>query len=198
MDGCVCLCVCMGCVCECLSGCLACVPVRNNRWCVVATNQAHRLQVILLDTEFYRDRLPRAKVGSFDESVVVDARSSPTVRLALRLLYEKADTEDSLVVPYSQNDYEGLPRDSVVRCGLTGMKICPYAMRHGGASHDALAKRRTLSEIAKRGHWLSDRSVRRYEKAGLLLQQWKRVPQRVQALAPGAEAAARLALEAAF
>ena len=39
-----------------------------------------------------------------------------------------------------------------------------YRLRHGGASHDAAARLRTIAEIKRRGRWASDRSVRRYEK----------------------------------
>ena len=39
-----------------------------------------------------------------------------------------------------------------------------YRLRHGGASHDAAARLRTIAEIKRRGRWASDNSVRRYEK----------------------------------
>ena len=39
-----------------------------------------------------------------------------------------------------------------------------YRLRHGGASHDAASRLRTISEIKRRGRWASDTSVRRYEK----------------------------------
>jgi hypothetical protein len=42
-------------------------------------------------------------------------------------------------------------------------KFVLYLLRHSGASNDAFHKRRTIQEIKRRGRWLSDRSVRRYE-----------------------------------
>lgn len=42
-----------------------------------------------------------------------------------------------------------------------------YSLRHGGASHDALHRRRPLGAIKKRGHWQSDNRVWRYEKAAV-------------------------------
>ena len=39
-----------------------------------------------------------------------------------------------------------------------------YRLRHGGASHDAAARLRSIVEIKRRGRWASDTSVRRYEK----------------------------------
>ena len=41
-----------------------------------------------------------------------------------------------------------------------------HQLRHGGASHDASTGQRTLPEIKARGHWESDRSVKRYRKPG--------------------------------
>ena len=76
------------------------------------------------------------------------------------------------------------------------MALCPYAPRHGGASSDALLfatsgpsssrRGRSIGQIAKCGRWMSQKNVRRYEKHGLLLQQWKRVPQEIQARADSA------------
>ena len=45
----------------------------------------------------------------------------------------------------------------------------PYGLRHGGASHDVLSKRRGLSSVKKRGRWRDGRSVRHYEKATVAL-----------------------------
>jgi integrase len=43
-----------------------------------------------------------------------------------------------------------------------------YRLRHGGASHDAAEKVRTLEEIQKRGGWRSFSSVARYSKPARL------------------------------
>ena len=55
-----------------------------------------------------------------------------------------------------------------------------YSMRHGGASSDALRGHRGTWGITKRGRWAPRSSVKRYEKAGLLLQQWQKVPAAVR------------------
>ena len=39
-----------------------------------------------------------------------------------------------------------------------------YRLRHGGASHDAASRLRSIVEIKRRGRWASDASVRRHEK----------------------------------
>jgi hypothetical protein len=51
---------------------------------------------------------------------------------------------------------------------LEPLGTCLYALRHGGASHDLLHRRRPLEEIKKRGRWVTDSSLRRYAKEARL------------------------------
>ena len=52
-----------------------------------------------------------------------------------------------------------------------------YGNRHGGASYDRLVRRLPIADIKHRGRWRTDSSLRRYEKASLMLQQLNRAPQ---------------------
>ena len=49
-------------------------------------------------------------------------------------------------------------------------------MRHGGASHELAVKARPLDEIKKRGRWLTDTSLRRYEKGARLPELLAKIP----------------------
>ena len=51
-----------------------------------------------------------------------------------------------------------------------------YAMRHGGASDDLLAKRRQLPEVMRRGRWRTDASLRRYAKETRILDEVNKLP----------------------
>ena len=55
------------------------------------------------------------------------------------------------------------------------MGFVPYTARHGGASHDAATGFRSQEGIKRRGRWLVDGSVRRYEKHALLNKQLARL-----------------------
>ena len=55
--------------------------------------------------------------------------------------------------------------------GVGHLQLVPYMLRHGGASHDALAGRRSIAAIKKRGRWRSDQSLRRYQKESLAMAQ---------------------------
>ena len=55
-----------------------------------------------------------------------------------------------------------------------------YQLRHGGASHEALTGFRPISGIKHRGRWLSDTSVRRYEKGGRVNQVLSEPPEKLR------------------
>ena len=65
-------------------------------------------------------------------------------------------------------------------------KLLPITLRqlrHGGASHELLAKARAQGEVEKRGRWTTDQAVRRYAKGGRFQEQLHPIPARVQDLA---------------
>ena len=67
--------------------------------------------------------------------------------------------------PFGEREIQDLYASAAKEGGLSQLKSTPNCLRHGGASHDALTGRRTLSEIKDRGRWLSDKPLRRYKKA---------------------------------
>ncbi|CAK0865467.1 unnamed protein product, partial [Prorocentrum cordatum] len=52
----------------------------------------------------------------------------------------------------------------------------PYQLRHGGASDDLVARRRTALEIQARGGWASPQSFLRYAKPGRILAEMAKLP----------------------
>ncbi len=59
---------------------------------------------------------------------------------------------------------------------LDALKAARYAMRHGGASDDLLACRRSLAEDVRRGRWRTDVSLRRYDKEIRILDEVNKLP----------------------
>ena len=53
----------------------------------------------------------------------------------------------------------------------------PYTLRHGGASDDALRRRRTWQGIQDRGRWKTAASVRRYKKFARVMKEAERLSQ---------------------
>ena len=55
-------------------------------------------------------------------------------------------------------------RDATAACGVECLASTFYCLRHGGASHDRLARARTLEEVRQRGAWRAHSSVTPYDK----------------------------------
>jgi len=53
-----------------------------------------------------------------------------------------------------------------VGAGVLG--AVPHCLRHGGASHDAATRSRSLAQVQLRGGWSAVESLKRYEKHGVL------------------------------
>lgn len=121
------------------------------------------------------DLIP-TKVGEFDDTVLIDGNSSSAAKEAIRFVYSRTQSDADFLFPFDLNFFGvAIKRISKKLC-LQKMLLCPHAMRHGGASTDALRGRRSLLSIQKRGRWASINSLKRYEKAGVLLKQWRYAP----------------------
>ena len=70
-------------------------------------------------------------------------------------------------------------RQAAVMCRLDHLALNLYGNRHGGASHLRLTGT-PLLEIKKRGRWVTDQSLRRYEKATAAQQMLNKIPIDVQ------------------
>ena len=65
---------------------------------------------------------------------------------------------------------------SIARLGLQNLGLTLYSLRHGGASHDVLSRRRHILEVKQRGCWASDASLKRYVKEARLQSELNKVP----------------------
>ena len=64
-------------------------------------------------------------------------------------------------------------KKAVRRLKLEKLALCPYMLRHGGASHDCATKVRNLREVQHRGGWRSFAGVQRHNKHGRLDIVWR-------------------------
>ena len=126
------------------------------------------------------------KTGEFDESILFDWAGFEWMHPLFHEL--SLGTSEAMVWKFSGAEL----REAIARAALVGgvsqMPLHLYALRHGGASHDALALQRPLSSINKRGRWRCDASVRRYEKATLAQAEANKVPKLAQRFAKEVEA----------
>ena len=96
-----------------------------------------------------------SKTRVFDDGVPLDSPILPWLPLALPKhlkLRQRASTEDMFSFRYS-----ALFAKFRKACAELGIRDASQnRLRHGGASHDAAARLRTLAEIKRRGRWTSD------------------------------------------
>ena len=112
-----------------------------------------------------------SKTQEFDESLLIDAQMVTSLGSAIkRHVAHKSSTEK--LFSTKQKEMPRLLNWAARRLRVPErMKLCMYMMRHGGASHDFGSKQRTLQEVKRRGRWIAEASVRRYEKGGRLASQ---------------------------
>jgi hypothetical protein len=113
------------------------------------------------------------KTGVSDEAIVVD---TPEMAPLLAALLEAHPAEHSLW-DFDAQQLRLRFSDAMVTLNMADGNHTLYELRHGGASHDLLARRRTLAQVKERGRWVADTSLRRYAKA-------TRMQQRVNDLDP--------------
>ena len=122
---------------------------------------------------------PRTKSGSYDDTVSFgdDASTAAGRRFVVDLLtgLKKAHAPNARVFPVTLAAFEARFRDAVAALNLKMLCVSPHCLRHGGASSDYAASHRGLSDVQRRGRWLAQASVRRYEKTGRLAAQISRL-----------------------
>lgn len=133
------------------------------------------------------ERQVASKVGSYDDTVLLDKPHHLPLTVALGLLKSRLQPTDTLI-GISGAELERQVKLSAQNVGVGTLSVVPYMFRHSGASHDRSAGLRSLNEVRKRGRWATEQSVRRYEKGGRLAQQFASLPPEVQNRAARAEA----------
>ena len=112
------------------------------------------------------------KTGAQDESVMVDTTEISWVLAAMK---STGGPDDPLWV-FTVAELRDSFRDALEKLGLGGLHYSLHSLRHGGASHDLLTKRRDLIHTRERGRWLCDASLRRYGKQTRLQDQINKMP----------------------
>ncbi|CAK0843265.1 unnamed protein product, partial [Prorocentrum cordatum] len=117
-----------------------------------------------------------SKTGVYDEGLLLDSPEFTWLPPLLQALRARA-APGGRVFDMSYNQWALVFRRAAtaLHLGVLGPPTL-YTLRHGGASHEYLAKFRSLDEIKKRGRWVSDSSLRRYTKGGRVAEQMRRLP----------------------
>ncbi len=104
-----------------------------------------------------------AKSGLYDEALSLDTPDYQWVGSFLQALKKKRRAGQRLW-PFSHEQMLSCWQSALVALGLDHLQIEPYALRHGGASHDIMTSRRDSLAVQRRGRWRSTAMIKRYEK----------------------------------
>jgi hypothetical protein len=139
----------------------------------------HRHWLVLLHSE---DTGLRSKTGKFDESIVLDSDWAHWMSPILTALTEHRPESERLW-PFSHEELLSKYQLVLNQCNLDVEKSI-YALRHGGASHDALHKLRPLDAFRERDLWApSSVSMARYTKLARAQAELKHIPQDIRGFA---------------
>ena len=109
------------------------------------------------------------KGGEMDDSLCIDESDFPglgTKLLSLRAQQRRGRKVFSL----KPGEFRQQFMKATVQLNLQDHMLTNCQARQGGASRDALLRRREWSAIKKRGRWKTDTAMKRYEKHGRLQQ----------------------------
>ena len=116
-----------------------------------------------------QSRGEQSKVGLSDESLLLDMIDVPWYGAELAKMAYTGDNAQLLKVEYPdmKSQFEAAQR----AVGFRRVSCVLYQASHGGPSHDRRAGHRSVEEIKRRGRWLSESSLRRYEAHARLQQE---------------------------
>ena len=108
------------------------------------------------------------KTGVFDDCVILDHPQLLWIGKHLKALKARSSPDDP-IWPFGRPAYHSKFMQAVQAAGLESWGVVPYSLRHSGPSWDRATRRLTLQEIQRRGRWLNERSVIRYERSARTL-----------------------------
>ena len=112
------------------------------------------------------------KSGVYDDTVVMNSVLRPEAErllaAAVQLRMDQGAGPDDRLFPFSHEALLRWFNDGLVFLSLGGWGFVLYSCRHGAPSEDMARNARSLAEIQRRGRWVADSSVRRYEQRGRL------------------------------
>ena len=107
----------------------------------------------------------KSKTGCFDETIELDSDFLKFADPFFRTLTVGKAPHRNLW-PFTHERLVNMFKQTALDCKLQCIAPVLYSLRHGGASHDALGKKREFLAIKERGRWSSDKSLARYKKQG--------------------------------
>ena len=122
------------------------------------------------------------KTKGFNDSILLDSEARPYLGPLVARLARQKNFKAVRLFPWSGAAFTAIFKSAADEVGLGAWNLTPYILRHAGPSHDWLTKARSLDAIKRRGRWVSDMSVRRYEKSSRVMRRLAVLPRDRQLL----------------
>ena len=120
-----------------------------------------------------------SKTKGFDESVLTNWPELWGLHRFLRRHVAPLSEHDAMWTFDHKEYYKMFARVSEL-AEVNKLAPHPYSLRHGGASHDSLLRRRSLEAIQKRGRWRAASSATRYDKHARVLKEVSKLGRRAR------------------
>ena len=110
------------------------------------------------------ERLEPSKTNTYDDTILLDSVDFPNLGTMITDLARRRKDHPFLFGDFKTDELRTAFEDASQLLKLPPLVL--YQLRHGGASHDLLYRRREMEAIKQRGRWRTDASLRRYAKQG--------------------------------
>ena len=117
-----------------------------------------------------------SKTQEFDESVLIDWPGLWGLYQLLRRHVAPLSATDALWT-FDHKEYNMMFARVSELAEVNKLVPHPYSLRHSGASHDSLLRRRSIEAIQKRGRWRAASSATRYDKHARVLKEVSKLGQ---------------------
>ena len=110
------------------------------------------------------ERLEPSKTNTYDDTILLDSIDFPNLGSMINDLARRRASHFFLFGDFKSDELRTAFENASQLLKLPPLVL--YQLRHGGASHDLLYRRREMEAIKQRGRWRTDASLRRYAKQG--------------------------------
>ena len=131
---------------------------------VIPPSSACKFFSVMLHPE---EGLVASKTGQFYDGVVLDSPEFPWLGPLLASMSRRRQSASAALFNIGYRELLKKFQTSMHNCQIPDPSL--YRIRHGGASNDRAKGLRTISSVKRRGRWVTDAAMKRYEK-GVRLQ----------------------------
>ena len=122
--------------------------------------------------------------NTFDDSVILESPYTEGFdkwwKALANMRHKGRGAQFERLLPFEQTQFVRMVKTSLEAVGGGVLSGLAYSMRHGGPAWDRYNQFRSVAEVKSRGRWVSDKSLKRYEKHSKIAQAIAKLSKPVQ------------------